>query len=88
MPVTRSNVFARPGDTFVTNYAPDVSQQAVTLCDDPERFYVGPLTIFGDIPTLLALADSLVAAAWTLKTAADAAAAPFTPADPEQAAEG
>lgn len=89
MPETRSTVFTQPGDTFHTHgYQDGAEIQAVTLCADPDRWYMGPLTIHGDIPTLLALADSLVAACWTLKNAADAAAAPFTPADPEVAAEG
>ena len=83
MPETRSTVFTRPGDTFHTHgLEPGAEIQAVTLCADPDRWYMGPLTIHGDLPTLLALADSLVAACWTLKTAADNAAAPYVPAGP------
>lgn len=74
MNTVRCNVHTQPGDLFVANDYLDGATQAVTLCEDSETFYLGPLTIFGDIPTLLALADSLVAACWTLKTAADNAA--------------
>lgn len=83
---TTTDVFAEPGDLFTPGSALDGDRATVRLSSGEK----GPLalTIFADLPTLLALADSLVAAAWTLKTAADAAAAPFTPADPEQAAEG
>lgn len=83
MPETRSTVNVRPGDTFVApHFTPGDTLQSVTLCANADQWYMGPLSIFGDIPTLLALADSLVAACWTLKTAADNAAAEVTPAGP------
>ena len=70
---TTTDVHVEPGDRFDTyGLRSNTVGQSVYLigCDGVTR----PLNIHGDLAALLALADSLVAACWTLKTAADNAA--------------
>ena len=79
MPKTTSDVFADPGDIFTPGrYSPTSTRQTVRLTDGLAT-YSPTITIFATVDTMLALADSLVAAAWTLKTTADNAAAEVMP---------
>lgn len=82
MGTTKASVFAAPGDTFDTYGYTEGVTQSVHM-NGPDA-----LTIYGDLATLMALADSLVGACWTLKGQAEEAARLLTPADPEIAAEG